>query len=165
MRVAALLVTLLISCSTDLARSAEMEGLWLGYEPIPNISPNEKDALWFYENRLTVLDGVVRLDKLPVWKRLKDKRLTYSAADGAYPSFKGRLDFRDGGAVARLEIVSCDYCGEIRDSTSPERKAWTVIHHGIERQGEPKDYQVGVFGQTLTLDKMTFQRVSKFPHE
>ena len=64
--------------------------------------------------------------------------------------------------VARLEIQSCDYCGQLRDSPAQGHKAWGVFGHGIERQGEPKDYPIRVSGQTLTLDKVTFHRVSRF---
>jgi hypothetical protein len=150
-------------CWASSARSAELDGLWLGYEPIPNISPDEKGARWFYENRLSVSNGVVRLEKLPVWRKGKKKDLIYSASDGAFPTFQGRLEIRGGATVATLEIQSCDYCGEVRDGAAEGHKAWHVLKHGVMRQGEPKDYPIEISDRTLKLDGIMFRRVTKFP--
>jgi hypothetical protein len=144
------------------ARGADIDGLWLGYERLEKMPFENKGDRWFYENRLSIADGAVRLQKLPAVRN--GKRITYSASDGAFPVFRGRLVARDGSIIAVLEIESCDYCGQVVGAAVDGHKAWGVAHHGVERQGEPKNYPVGVgLAGSITLDGVTFHRVDKFP--
>jgi hypothetical protein len=149
-------------CLAISAQGVEIDGLWLGYERLEKMPPEKKGDRWFYENRLSIADGAVRLEKLPVVRN--GKRITYSASDGAFPVFLGRLVVREGVTIAVLEIESCDYCGQVAGATVEGHKAWGVAHHGVERQGEPKDYPVHVgSGGSITLDGVPFHRVAKFP--
>jgi hypothetical protein len=144
------------------AQCAEINGLWLGYERMPEMRPEQKGDRWYYENRLSIADDVVRLEKLPVFRR--KGRLMYSASDGAFPVFRGQLALRGGATVAVLEIESCDYCGQLADGAAAGRQAWSVRHHDTERQGEPKDYPIHIVSDhSITLDSVAFHRVTKFP--
>ena len=149
-------------CLVRCAPGAELNGLWIGFERMSEMPPEQKGDRWYYENHLTIADGAVRLEKMPVFRR--KGRLVYSASEGAFPVFRGQLALRGGVTVAVLEIESCDYCGEIADGAAAGREAWSVRHHGIERQGEPKNYPIRILTEhSFTLDKVTFHRVSKFP--
>ncbi len=67
-----------------------------------------KVDVWFYQNRLSIKNGVVRLEKSP--EEHIGKEVVYSASDGGFPTFRGRLVARGHVTVAVLEIESCDYC-------------------------------------------------------
>lgn len=154
---------LLVSLGTvRSAGAAGAEGFWLGYERMEGMPPEKKGDRWYYENRLSIMDGVIRLEKLPVIRN--GKHLGYSASDGAFPVFRGRLVVDKDTTVAHLEIESCDYCRMVGDVQAPDgQKAWRVLHHGIERQGEPKDYPIRFLSaDSITLDKVTFHRVKRF---
>jgi len=155
-----LLAAIIFLCSSSLifAQSVEFNGLWLGYEQF-----KLKGDSWFYENRLSIKNGVVRLAKSP--ETHNGKEVVYSASEGGFPTFRGRLVVRGRVTVAVLEIESCDYCFCAGDSAVAEgKKAWHVPNHGVERQGAPKDYPIQLNSRTsLKLDGVTFRRVTNFP--
>ena len=152
-------ITFLCSSSLISAQSAEFDGLWLGFEPFKlKGDKGDKGDPWFYQNRLSIKNGVVRLVKSPEEHMGKDVGVVYSASDGGFPTFRGRLVVRGAVTVAVLEIESCDYCFD------SGKKAWHVPNHGVERQGAPKDYPIQLNSRTsLKLDGVTFRRVAKFP--
>ena len=154
-----LLAAIIFLCSSSLifGQSVEFNGLWLGYERF-----KLKGDDWFYQNRLSIKDGVVSLTKSP--ETHEGKEVVYSASDGGFPTFRGRLVVRGRVTVAVLEIESCDYCFDAGDSAAAKgKKAWHVPNHGVERQGVPKDYPIQLNSRTsLKLDGVTFRRVTKF---
>ena len=148
-----LLAAIIFLCLSSLisAQSAEFNGLWLGYERF-----KYKGDSWFYENRLSIKDGVVRLVKSP--ETHDGKEVVYSASDGGFPKFRGRLVARGNVTVAVLEIESCYECDEAG------KKAWRVPNYGVLRQGAPKDYPIQLNSRkSLKLNGVTFRRVKKFP--
>jgi hypothetical protein len=159
-----LLAAIIFLCSSSLisAQSAEFDGLWLGFEPFK--FKGDKGDPWFYQNRLSIKNGVVRLEKSPEEHMGKDVGVVLSASDGGFPTFRGRLVVRGRVTVAVLEIESCDYCFDAGDSAAAKgKKAWHVPNHGVERQGVPKDYPIQLNSRTsLKLDGVTFRRVANF---
>ena len=155
-------IALFCSAAACSAVAAGAEGFWLGYERMEGMPAEKKGDRWYYQNRLSIMDGVIRLEKLPVIRN--GKHLSYSASDGAFPVFRGRLVVGKNATVANLEIESCDYCGEVRDPKNPDGpKAWHVPYHGLEKQGEPKDYPIRFLSaDSIALDKITFHRVTRF---
>ena len=151
-----LLPAIIFLCSSSLisAQSAEFNGLWLGFERFK--MKGAKVDVWFYQNRLSIKNGVVRLEKSP--EEHIGKEVVYSASDGGFPTFRGRLVVRGRVTVAVLEIESCLYCFDAG------KKAWHVPNHGVLRQGAPKDYPIQLNSRTsLKLDGVTFRRVTNFP--
>jgi len=151
-----LLAAIIFLCLSSLisAQSAEFNGLWLGFERFK--MKGAKVDVWFYQNRLSIKNGVVRLEKSP--EEHIGKEVVYSASDGGFPTFRGRLVARGHVTVAVLEIESCLYCFDAG------KKAWHVPNHGVERQGAPKDYPIQLNSRTsLKLDGVTFRRVTNFP--
>src|SRR6267142_814571 len=116
-----LLAAIIFLCSSSLisAQSAEFNGLWLGFERFK--MKGAKVDVWFYQNRLSIKNGVVRLEKSP--EEHIGKEVVYSASDGGFPTFRGRLVVRGRVTVAVLEIESCDYCV---GGGNAGKKAWHV---------------------------------------
>ena len=152
-----LLAAIIFLCLSSLisAQSVEFNGLWLGYERFKYEGKYEGEN-WFYLNRLSIKDGVVRLEKSP--ETHDGREVVYSASDGGFPKFRGRLVARGHVTVAVLEIESCLYC------VDGGKKAWHVPNHGVLREGAPKDYPIQLNSRTsLKLNGVTFRRVKKFP--
>src|SRR5262245_55258882 len=179
-----LLAAIIFLCLPSLisAQSVEFNGLWLGYEPF-----KYKGRDYFYQNRLSIKDGVVRLVKRPEMRHTDGNVMEHEPPDGGLPVFRGRLVARGNVTVAVLEIESCDECDDAG------KKAWHVANHGVLRQGAPKDYPIQVNSSTslkldgapkayyegdnkvsgvpiqvnsrtsLKLDGVTFRRVKNFP--
>ena len=173
-----LLAAIIFLCSSSLisAQSAEFDGLWLGFEPFK--FKGDKGDPWFYQNRLSIKDGVVRLVKRPEKRADDGNIMEHEPPDGGLPVFRGRLVARGNVTVAVLEIESCYECDEAG------KKAWRVPNYGVLRQGAPKDYPIQVNSRTslkldgapkdyfpiqvnsrtsLKLDGVTFRRVKNFP--
>jgi hypothetical protein len=154
------ILCLLFSFAASMAHGSELEGLWLGYEPL-GMPPEHKGDRWYYENQLTVKGETVELSKFPIVRN--HGRVGYSASDGGFPVFKGRLLTKDSVPFALLEIQSCDYCINLPDGAKEGHIAYRVPNHGVHRQGEPKEYPIRISGKTIILDKIEFHRVEKFP--
>ncbi|MCW3097572.1 MAG: hypothetical protein JWL77_3190 [Chthonomonadaceae bacterium] len=83
-------------------------GIYVGLEPLPNLSPEEApDAKWYHLNTLSLHEASVTIEEIPVWDR-KGKR-TYSASDGGFLTYKGRVELRPGGMVLHLKMTESDY--------------------------------------------------------
>jgi hypothetical protein len=170
-----LLAAIIFLCLSSLisAQSVEFNGLWLGYERF-----KYKGGDFFYQNRLSIKDGVVRLVKRPEKRHTDGNIMEHEPPDGGLPVFRGRLVARGNVTVAVLEIESCYDCDDAG------KKAWHVPNHGVLRQGAPKDYPIQVNSSTslkldgapkvyfpiqvnsrtsLKLDGVTFRRVKNFP--
>jgi hypothetical protein len=150
-----LLAAIIFLCLSSLisAQSVEFNGLWLGYEPF-----KYKGDDWFYENLLSIKDGVVRLVKKPETRADDGEIVEYASGGCGAPVFRGRLVARGNVTVAVLEIESCYEC------VDAGKKAWHVPNHGVLRQGAPKDYPIQLNSRkSLKLNGVTFRRVTKFP--
>ena len=90
-----------------------------------------KVDVWFYQNRLSIKNGVVRLEKSP--EEHIGKEVVYSASDGGFPTFRGRLVARGHVTVAVLEIESCLYCFDAarRHGTSLIMASSVRVHRRI----------------------------------
>jgi hypothetical protein len=150
-----LLAAIIFLCLSSLisAQSVEFNGLWLGYEPF-----KYKGDDWFFENLLSIKDGVVHLVKKPETRADDGNIVEYASGSCGDPVFRGRLVARGNVTVAVLEIESCYECDEAG------KKAWRVPNYGVLRQGAPKDYPIQLNSRkSLKLNGVTFRRVKKFP--
>src|SRR6266496_4533248 len=104
-----LLAAIIFLCLSSLisAQSVELNGLWLGYEPF-----KYKGDDWFYENLLSIKDGVVHLVKKPETRADDGNIVEYASGSCGFPVFRGRLVARGNVTVAVLEIESCDECDD-----------------------------------------------------
>jgi len=84
------------------------DGFYFGYEPLPNLSPGDPDAEWYYENNLFVKGGHIKLEKFPKTK-IKGEVFS-SASDGAFPVFEGKVFSYEERVIVSLRKMSCDYC-------------------------------------------------------
>jgi len=62
------------------AQSVEFNGLWLGYEPF-----KYKGDDWFYENLLSIKDGVVHLVKKPETRADDGNIVEYASGSAVSP--------------------------------------------------------------------------------
>jgi hypothetical protein len=101
------------------------DGLYYGYEPMANLSPDDPGAYWYRENEFTVDNGRVHLEGYP--RTLINGQVFASASDGGFPVFEGSLEQVAGRTLVSLRKVSCDYCGELVDDPLPSRKVREYI--------------------------------------
>ena len=84
------------------------DGKYYGYEPLPNLSPEEPDCEWYRAVELSIAGSKVHIEKYPR-ARLRGV-VTASASDGGFPVLEGTLKAVQGLAIVRIGQVSCDYC-------------------------------------------------------
>jgi len=72
-------------------------------------SPEQPDALWYYENTIVMRNGELILDKAPIW--IQNEKKGYSAADGGFISYRGRLLTKKGRLYVGLRPYASDYIG------------------------------------------------------
>ena len=95
------------------------DGVYFGYENLPNLSPGDPDAEWYYEHHLFVKDGHIRLKLLPTIK-IKNEVFS-SSSDGGFPVYEGVLEADEKRAIVSLRKISCDYCRIEKDDPLPSK--------------------------------------------
>jgi hypothetical protein len=128
-RFAFLLLVTVCSADIGLAQAADaqrLSGTYYGYESMPNLSPDEPEAYWYYEVTLVVTGTKVRMSKSP---RIKLKgAITASSSDGGFPVSEGEIRTLAGRTVIALHQVSCDYCGErMNDPLPPDSEREYIV--------------------------------------
>ncbi|MCC2546929.1 hypothetical protein LJY25_10775 [Hymenobacter sp. BT175] len=86
-------------------------GFYVGLESMgpshADITPEDTTDRWYHENRLTIRSDSVFLEKLPVV--IKNHQKGYSASDGGFYTYRGRISAYPDSLVARLRLVNQDY--------------------------------------------------------
>ena len=103
---------LLISVSLLLAAEAGdrlVNGVYTGWEPLPEMRGLNKSE-WFRLHRLTVRGSDVELFGAPV--AIKDGELLYSASEGGFLIYKGKLNEEDGKVRIKFTAVTQNDEGE-----------------------------------------------------
>jgi len=124
---------------------------------MPNLTPDDGDAIWFYENRLLIRNDEAILDKVPIVIRHGEK--VYSASDGGFLTFRAQFRMKDGQSFVALRLFESDYVGFMRNKNGKafdpyaELKTYPVkfVSGGIEIEG--------VRYQQKTLDKIELDRL------
>ena len=95
------------------------DGVYFGYKYLPNLSPGDPDAEWYYECDLFVKGGHIKLAKFP---RTKIKGEVFaSASDGAFPVYEGLVEADEKRTIVSLRKISCDYCMIEKDDPLPSK--------------------------------------------
>ena len=108
----------------------------MGLQAMPNISPDEKDANWFHENKLLIRDKQAILDMSPVYF-LHGKKW-YSASDGGFMTYRGEFFQKDGADFIRLRLFQSDYVAfQVGRKPYAELKVYPVkfLHGSLEING------------------------------
>ena len=81
------------------------DGQFVGLEKLAGMG--EPHASWFHENTLIVRGAEVILDMQPVVFHSGKK--TYSASDGGFLTYRGRLFYKSGQLFVSLRLFQSDY--------------------------------------------------------
>ncbi|MFT3808056.1 hypothetical protein [Arenimonas sp.] len=122
-----ILAALLCACAPEadqvapaVAKLALRDGVYVGYEGIENLSPEEDpDAFWYYRSELRASGPDVRLEQSP--RVLSRGHVTASASDGGFHVFEGRVEQVGARTILRMRKISCDYCAVLVDDPLPSR--------------------------------------------
>ncbi|WP_345117776.1 hypothetical protein [Hymenobacter algoricola] len=72
-----------------------------------DITPDDTTDRWYHENRLLIRGDSAFLEKMPVV--IKDGEKGYSASDGGFYTYKGRINAYPDSLVTRFRLVNHDY--------------------------------------------------------
>lgn len=89
------------------ALPSAINGTYVGLEKMESLSPEDPFTDWYHESTLFIRNNEVVIDKQPVTFR-KGKK-TYSASDGGFLTFRGRIFFREHRRYVALRLVDSDY--------------------------------------------------------
>jgi len=146
-----------LSALDDVHKNIASDGEYVGLERMPNLTPDDGDAIWFHENRLLIRNDEAILDKVPIVIRHGEK--VYSASDGGFLTFRAQFRMKDGQSFVALRLFESDYVGFMRNKNGKafdpyaELKTYPVkfVSGGIEIEG--------VRYQHKTLDKIELDRL------
>jgi hypothetical protein len=83
------------------------DGEFIGLQKSENISHDEPNSKWFYENIFVVRGTEMTLDMQPVV--FHNGKKAYSASDGGFLSYRGKLFNKNGQLFVSLRIFQSDY--------------------------------------------------------
>ena len=85
------------------------KGTFIGLERMKNYRDAKKpEYTWYHLSKLTFKGDSVFLEQSPVAIYKNDT--SFSASDGGFYSYSGKIQNYKGKAVASLRLLSCDYC-------------------------------------------------------
>jgi hypothetical protein len=141
----------------DVHKNIASDGEYVGLERMPNLSPEDRDAQWFHENRLLIRNDEAILDKVPIVIRHREK--VYSASDGGFLTYRAEFRMKAGQSFVALRLFESDYVGILRDKNGKS----------VDPYGDLKTYPVkfvsggieieGVRYRRETLDKIELDRL------
>ena len=103
-----IILCMLLTIPTTLHAEEIVDGIYIGWEPSPDISPDVKSDKWFHGHTLKVKGNKLYIETYPVW--VKNGEITYSASDGAFYSYEGTIFSKNNKSYVKLKMISCDYC-------------------------------------------------------
>jgi len=93
--------------SAQAIRPSSISGSYIGLEKMESLSPEEPLTNWFHENTLFVKNNELILDQYPLTIRKGVK--TYSASDGGFLTYRGRIFSTKSGTYVALRLIDSDY--------------------------------------------------------
>lgn len=106
--------------STSVSSVPLKDGVYIGYEGMSNLSPEEDpNAYWYHRNVFRVTGFSVRLEQSPMYR--SRGAVVSSSSDGGFPMFEGRIEQVGARTIVRLRKMRCDYCAELLDDPLPSR--------------------------------------------
>ncbi|TGE19321.1 hypothetical protein [Hymenobacter elongatus] len=143
-------------------------GSYIGLESMgssrDDITPDDTTDHWYHENRLTFRGDSAFLEQVPVV--VKEQEKSYSASDGGFYSFRGKISQYRDSLVAHFLLVNHDYVligyhmvnpADSASSLSFEEKlkrGMLVLDSGAFRES----YRVMVYPDRLIMDSVAYQR-------
>jgi hypothetical protein len=130
---------LALSCSVGVVsaiagceRADEMavkDGTYYGYDPLPNLSPDDFEAIWYHENVLTIQGKQVQLKKRP-YSRSKGV-VVAQPADGGFYTYEGSIKVENGRTIVELRLESCEYCAVPDNEKLPSKLSRAYVVQSV----------------------------------
>jgi hypothetical protein len=130
----------------DVHKNIASDGEYVGLEKMPNLTPEDRDAAWFHENRLLIRNDEAILDKVPII--LRHGKTVYSASDGGFLTFRAQFRMKDGQSFVVLRLCESDYIAFARNK---DGKAF-------DPYAELKTYPVKFFSSRIEIEGVEYRR-------
>jgi hypothetical protein len=121
---AASITSVTVSCGATEGKVIE-DGTYYGYDPLPNLSPEDPQATWYHENVLTIRGTEVQLSKRP-YSRSNDV-VVAQPADGGFYTYRGVVKVEGGRTIVELHLDSCEYCAVPDNEKLPSKVSRAYI--------------------------------------
>lgn len=118
-------------CSGSGSRAVE-DGTYYGYDPLPNLSPEDSQAIWYHENVLTIRGNDVQLKKRPYSR--SNGIVTAQPADGGFYAFRGKISVENGRTIMELHLESCEYCAVPDNEKLPSKVSRAYIVQSVPNE-------------------------------
>ncbi|MDH3976645.1 MAG: hypothetical protein OEV42_20470 [Deltaproteobacteria bacterium] len=104
------IIFLLVCIASPLNASEIINGTYIGWKKIGDLSPHDKSEVWYHEHKLTIKGGAATISASP--RTIKNGKLFYSASDGGFFKYEGKIIFGANQPEIVIKVVDCDYCGK-----------------------------------------------------
>jgi hypothetical protein len=86
-----------------------VQGVYTGWKPHEDLTPDDKSDSWFRIHKLTVKGQSVVIQASP--RTIRDGEVFASASDGGFLTYKGTLYKKGGELRIKMRVVKADYVG------------------------------------------------------
>jgi len=115
-----LISCLLLAIPTILHAEDIVDGTYIGWEQLSDLSPYDKTEKWYHEHILKISGNKLFIEASP--RSLKNGKIQYSSSTGGFYVYKGTIFDKDNKKYVKLKIQSCDYCPQPVDGDFPENE-------------------------------------------
>jgi hypothetical protein len=121
---------LLSIIASEINANEIVEGVYIGWKKISDLSPYDKGEVWYHEHKLVVKGNEIKINAFP--RVIKNGRLNYSASDGGFYTYEGKI-YNDNNKkpYVKLKVINCDYCPVPVSGKWPENNYSIVIENEV----------------------------------
>ena len=144
---------------------SKLDGVYQGMEEIAwtdsqgirhNAILSQDSSKWYHENILIIRADSIFLDQCPI--HFKNGKKWYSASSGGFYSYAGIIIKGDSSLIAKLNLLSCDYCPE--DAVMVDESTGVGTNMIDEAKKVVHIYIITKTKKGLILNDINYQRLS-----
>jgi hypothetical protein len=99
---------LLLSIPTLLHAEQIVDGTYVGWKQLSDLSPYDKSEKWYHEHILKINRNSILIEASTT--SVKNGKIQYSSSTGGFYVYKGTIFNKNNKTYVKLQIQSCDYC-------------------------------------------------------
>jgi hypothetical protein len=118
-----ILFAALMSFATTALGGELIEGTYIGWKPLEDLTPDVPGDSWFRVHRLTLKGKELTIEASP--KIIEKGKVWSSSSDGGFLTYKGMIYEKEGVTRVKLRVVHSDYLGI-------PKGGWPELDHEIK---------------------------------
>ena len=110
----------LFSIPTLLHAEHIVDGTYIGWKQLSDLSPYDKSEKWYHEHILKINRNSILIEASP--RSVKNGKIQYSSSTGGFYIYTGTIFNKNNKKYVTIQIQSCDYCPQPIEGKFPKNE-------------------------------------------